>query len=302
MFDLYRFSSKWMPFDPRTFVYPPVASLEYLKNNSNNNRVFGNIGGEVASMFGIQLIEGYDAMYQRRYGEFLQASSKESPPPPGRSAIFFDKHGIHRDTVLQLLGVKYIYHRKSDAQAIWAFPFWEYEKLGTMKQVYADADYWIYEYTDAFPRAFLAGNYVVKKSDQEILSALFSGEVNLRDTVILEEEPIAHKPQEGSGSAEIISYKPNKVEIQTSSTAPKLLFLSDVFDSGWKATIDGNTPATILRANYDFRAVEIPSGDHTVLFSYKPTSYIFGIWIALGSMISLILISISTYIYEHRHR
>ncbi len=301
VFDLYRFSSKWMPFESRSDIYPPVASLEYLRAHAGPNRVFGNIGGEVASTFGISLIEGYDAMYQKRYGEFMQAASKKLPLPPERSVVQFDKNGVHRDTVLQLLGVKYIYHRKSDGQAVWAFPFWEYEKAGSMKQVYADDDYWIYEYTDAFPRAFLAGNYVVKQSDRELLSELFSDRVNLRDTVLLEEEPSV-KPQEGSASAEIVSYTPNRVEIKTTADSPKLLFLSDTYDSGWSARLDGVNPTRIFRADYDFRAVEVPAGVHTVEFIYRPSSVLFGFWISIASLISIILSTISSYLYEHRHR
>lgn len=302
LFDLHRFASKWMPFEDRKFMYPAVSSLEFLQKHAGENRVFGNIGNEVASTFGLQLIEGYDAMYQKRYGELIQAASKKTPLPPGRSAVQFDKHGVYRDTILKLLGVRYIYHRKSDMRAVWAFPYWEYEEAGTMKQVYADDDYWIYEYTEVHPRAFLAANYTVKTSDAEILRTLFSGTVDLRDTVILEKEPAGEKPQAGSSSASIRSYKPNRVEIHTSSNVPKLLFLSDVYDTGWIAMLDGKHPLEVLRANYDFRAVPVPSGDHVVVFSYKPGGYLLGIWLAMGAAVSLILITVSKYFYENRHR
>ncbi len=301
LFDLHRFASKWMPFEDRKFMYPSVSSLGFLQKYAGENRVFGNIGNEVATTFGLQLVEGYDAMYQKRYGELIQAASKGNPNPPERSVVQFDKHGVHRDTLLKLLGVRYIYHRKSDMRAIWAFPYWEYEEAGTMKQVYADDDYWIYEYTDSYPRAFLAGNYVVKSSDAEILQTLYSGAVDLRNTVILESEP-SEMPQEGSGSATISSYKPNRVEIQTSSQTPKLLFLSDVYDTGWIAMLDGKKPLPVMRANYDFRAVAVPAGDHTVVFSYKPGGYLLGIWIAMGAVVSLILVTVSKFFYENRHR
>lgn len=301
LFDLHRFASKWMPFEDKKFMYPSVSSLEFLQKNAGENRVFGNIGNEVATTFGLQLIEGYDAMYQKRYGELIQASSKEKPTTPERSVVQFDKHGIHRDTILKLLGVRYIYHRKSDMRAIWAFPYWEYEEAGTMKQVYADDDYWIYEYTDAYPRAFLAGNYIVKSSDTEIINTLYSGTVDLRNTVILESEP-ASKPQEGSGSATIQSYESGRVEIHTSSHSPKLLFLSDVYDTGWIAMMDGEKPLEVMRANYDFRAVTVPAGDHIVVFLYKPGGFILGIWIAMGAVVSLILVTVSKIFYENRHR
>ncbi len=178
------------------------------------------------------------------------------------------------------------------------------EQLSELRGLLADSfqKYFNFEYTEAFQRAFLAGKYVVKKSDADIIQTLFSGSLNLRDTIILEEEPQSLKPQEGNGSAQIISYTPNKIVIETHADSPKLLFLSDVYDSGWTALLDGKQPSKILRADYDFRAVEVPEGTHTVEFLYRPTEFLYGIWIAMGSAVSLILISVSKKYYEDRHR
>lgn len=265
-FDLLRFATKWMPFEPRQYVYPDMKSLTFLQSHAGNDRVLGNIGNEVGSMFRIPLIEGYDAVYQARYGELMNAVSSGHVSPAGRSVVQFDKYGLYKTEALQLLGIKYIYHRKSDGTNVWAFPYWEYLADGSMHQVYSDETYEIFEYNNAYPRAFLASSYKVAANDKEIIDTLFAKDFDRRNILVLEEKP-PRDPQEGTGSAKILSYTPNKVIIETYSEASKLLFLSDVFDDGWRASVDGQA-ARLLRADYDFRAVSVPAGRHTVIFRY----------------------------------
>lgn len=148
-----------------------------------------------------------------------------------------------------------------------------------MKQIYSDNSYEIFEYVKAYPRAFLASSFTTIQSDTAIIQTLFDSTFDRRESLILEKEP-AIKPRIGSGSADIVSYKPNNVTVKTSSVVPKLLFLSDVFDPGWHATVDGK-PSEIYRADYDFRAVAIPAGGHIVQFVYFPDSLRVGFMFAV---------------------
>ncbi len=292
-FDGLRFAIKWMPFESRQYVYPEVKSLEFLQSKVGSDRVFGNMGaGEVGVESRIPLIEGYDAVYPARYGEFISAVSKGSVNPGERSVVQFDKYGVHKTEALQLLGVRYIYHRLSDARNVWAFPYWEYVTDGSMRQIYSDEKYWIYEYTQVYPRAFLASVYTVATDPQETVSKLFAEGFDRRNTLVLEEKP-SLEPQpaspaggEGSASATIVSYTPNKVVIETNSEVAKLLFLSDTFDTGWKATVDG-VPTNVYRADYDFRAVPVPAGAHTVIFTYTPDEFRWGIMLAIVGVVTL---------------
>lgn len=284
-FDAYRFATKWMPFDPRQYVYPEVSSLSFLKERVGNDRVFGNIGNESGGMFSLPLIEGYDAMYQGRYGQFINAAATGLANPGGRSVVLFDKQGRFKTIALKLLGVRYIYHRMSDGRNSWTFPYWEYQDQGTMNILYNDEKYQIFEYTEAYPRAFLASSYKVTKDDWDILHTLFDPGFDSRNTLILEEKPDV-EPLAGQGAAEIVSYKPTKVVIRTTSETPKLLFLSDVFDPGWKAAIDGNQ-TKVYRADYDFRAVAVPAGDHTIEFVYFPRKLSYGFLLSGAAVILL---------------
>jgi len=273
MFDMYRYVSKWMPFDEKKFVYPEMNVLAHLKREIGTYRVFGNIGGETGMTSKIPLIEGYDAMYQGRFAEFINATSNGIVAPGGRSVVMFDKYGKYKDQALQLLGVRYILQRVSDGRNVWAFPVWQYE-AGEMKKTYEDGQYEVYVYEKSYPRAFLASNVEVIADDQKIIDRLFAPDFDRRNTLLLEVEP-SIKPQAGNGEAQIIFYSPNVVKINTSSDVPKLLFLSDVFDAGWVATIDGKK-TNVYRADYDFRAVAVPAGEHTIEYRYHPIGFRIG--------------------------
>lgn len=282
-FDTYRFAAKWMPFDPGEYVYPELPVISKLKEliEKDHSRVFGNIGNEVGSRFGIQLVDGYDALYQYRYGKFISSISTGTPHPVDRSVVTFDKHGKYSEDVLELLGVKYYMHKKSDGRFVWAYPFWEYPQY---RLAWEDDNFQILENTKSFPRAFLASSFRVETEDQKILDALYS--VNRRDAVILEKEP-STVPEPGKGDVAIELYRPTEVVMNTKADVPKLLFLSDVFDSGWRATIDGNQ-AELYRANFDFRAVALPAGSHTIRMWYAPRSVTLGFMVGGVSVLGMV--------------
>ncbi len=294
-FDLVRFAIKWMPFDPREYVYPSMPVIQFLRERVSNDRVFGNFGNELATMFGIPTLEGYDAVYQRRYGEFVTTFSKGQVEDLGRSVVLVNKAGNFTEDMLELLGVRYVLHRVSDGRNIWAYPIWNYPYY---RQVYKDEQFEVYENTEAFPRAFLASSYYRASSDEEILGKLFDPTTDRRQTIILEEEPMI-KPQEGSGEVTLEEYRPTRVKLLVKSDVPKLLFMSDVYDKGWKATIDGQS-VKVLRADYDFRAVAVPVGDHAIEFRYQPQSFRVGLIVAAFSIVFLLWGSMRQLRYAHR--
>lgn len=263
--DSLRFAVKWMPADPKELVSPQMSIIDELTRVAGNNRVFGNFGAELAVPNRIQALEGYDALYPARYGEFLMSANGSGLQKPVRSVAELDNAGVHAEKLLSLTGTRFILHRKSDGRAVWTYPVWEYPHY---EKIYEDETYEIYENGNALPRAFLASDYAVIRDDAAILNKLWSDETSLRNTIILERQPDP-EPVPGDGSAEILSYAPTVVTIRTKTDAQKLLFLSDAYDEGWKARID-ETPAEIYRADYVFRAVPVPPGEHIVTMRYQP--------------------------------
>jgi hypothetical protein len=121
----------------------------------------------------------------------------------------------------------------------------------------------------ALPRAYTVGHYEVCDPATAIHRWL-ALDFDFRDGVLIESwPPMPQLPPSVAGTsrqpADIVSYTPQRVVIRASTAEPRLLVLTDTFFPGWKAYVDG-TQSTILRANYLFRAVAVPAGQHEVGF------------------------------------
>jgi uncharacterized membrane protein YfhO len=76
------------------------------------------------------------------------------------------------------------------------------------------------------------------------------------------------------------------------------LVLTDGYYPGWTVTVDG-AAKKLLRANYFFRAVELPAGSHAVEFVYAPASFKLG---ALISALTALLLLTGTVMSSVRHQ
>jgi len=160
------------------------------------------------------------------------------------------------------------------------------------KQVYVSSEgIGVYENPQSLPEAYLVANCHFVASKAEARSILTSGSFDPHQQVILEQgEPSSaavevsswHHVQKTIAGLTPARPSPNRVLVSYSSPKPSCLVLTDTFYPGWKATIDGKD-AAILRANFLFRAVMVPAGDHTVTFDYDPFSFRLGVAFALIS-------------------
>src|SRR5206468_11763797 len=78
------------------------------------------------------------------------------------------------------------------------------------------------------------------------------------------------------GEAVLLEETPESVHLRVRAPADGYAVLADAYAPGWSATVDGH-PAALLRADGLFRAVPVPSGEHTVGMVYRPASVIFGL-------------------------
>lgn len=283
-FDLLRFSTKWNPFTSKALAYPSLPITDFLTSKIGSNRVFGFFGMEMQNYFGIQGFDGYDPLYIRRYGEFLVAADNGIIKPPFVRGVGLARRGKYTNEVLNLLGGKYILHAIADNHFSWAFPFWEYPDQ--FKLVYRDEKYEVYENLDALPRAFIVYDYLVENDAQKIIDTVFDQKTDLARTVVVEEKLNLPKAESPEGKAEIKRYSPSEIIVGTESNSPGILFLSDNYFPGWKAWIDG-VETQIYRADYSFRSLVLPSGNHVVRFSYEPWSFKLGTILFLSSVVML---------------
>lgn len=104
----------------------------------------------------------------------------------------------------------------------------------------------------------------------------------------------------GEGFIALTHYAPNELKYEFSSDSEQLAFFSEIYyPAGWSAYIDGEK-ADILRADYAFRALEIPAGNHEIVFRFDPQSYHLGanisritsalLWIVLIALIGVAIV------------
>lgn len=159
----------------------------------------------------------------------------------------------------------------------------------------------VYRYEDYLARAFLVHDSKVMGED-EILSVLFNGEkFSPSSQVLLEEgKNLAYAETADNfdelvkkDSVDIVTYGYNRIKINTSSHLDSYLVLLDSYDKDWKVFVDGKE-AKVLRANYNFRAVFLDAGDHTVEFIYFPLKFyissgITGVTVLVSAFMIIIL-------------
>lgn len=293
LFDTFRFAKKWLPFDNPKHVYPNLSILEFLTKTAGYDRVFGYFGMEMENYYQIQGFNGYDPLYIARYGELLMAANDGNIRVPSTRGVGLERREKYTVLLLNLLGGKYLLYATADARFPWAFPFWEWPDK--FKAVYKDDKYHVYQNIEAFPRAFVTYDYQVIKEPQEIINQMFSPQADLRKTIILEEDPgLPKEESKNEGKVEVVSYLPNRIKLSVSTEKPGLLFLADNYYPGWKALVD-DRETKIYRADYTFRAIAIPAGNHKVEFVYDPQSFRWGIY---GSLLGLVGIGGMTVILK----
>jgi hypothetical protein len=304
--DLFFFFNKITPFSPKELIYPKTLVMESIRKISGINRFWGYGTAYVPANF--QSVdqtfspEGNDPLHTARYGELL-ASSRDGkypvavPRPDANIASGYGaddlKTNIYRQRILNLLGVKFILHEQNLASA------WNNADINTFpekdfKLVKKIFPWQIYENKNALPRFFVTSNFKIAKDKYQALSLIYDQNIDLKKTLILESNEKIIVDKNSIGTSNLILYTPNKVVIRTKASGNSLLFLSDNFYPEWKVNIDGKN-SQILVADYAFRAVVIPKGNHTVEFYYQPAAFIYGLIISFVGLSILFVYGIISW-------
>lgn len=78
-------------------------------------------------------------------------------------------------------------------------------------------------------------------------------------------------PSDSLASIELVSYEPNYLKYEVNSAKGGTVVFSEIYYPGWQSTIDGEE-VPHGRANYIFRAMNVPAGKHVVEFKFDPDS------------------------------
>jgi hypothetical protein len=143
------------------------------------------------------------------------------------------------------------------------------------------------------PRVRIAHTVVRVASGDEAFARVVEPRVQPRGTVVIEGPSAPEVAPAAPGSTEGIHVdrdEPERVAITVDLATAGLVVLTDTWDAGWRATVDGN-PTAVLHADFVFRAVAVPAGRHQVILRYRPASVVLGsIVTGLAALVVLALV------------
>jgi len=245
--------------------------------------------GNYMMVFNIQNVRGEHPIPLKRYNEFVGADNT------GR----VDWHNLQdKPNLLNLLNVKYLvtYHRAEEfvQQARFVFP---------QLKLIADGTFKVYENLDVLPNAFCVGRYEVIKDPDKILDRIAQQSFDPKRIAILEEEPekTLSLPDSMTYKVEIDrKTSPNEFRLSCEVNNPCLLVLTDNYHPSWNAYVDGRL-TKVMRADYTFRAINLPAGKHDILFRFESRPFRLGLLITILTLTLIATITAISMFPIKRH-
>ncbi len=279
----------------------PDGVTEFLKKDPGLYRIFpvDRLFSEVRwAAQDIQSIGGYHPAKPRVYQNILDASRidreylyKYTDPNTPAARRKADQQ------LLNFLNVKYVITPHSIPE-----PALAGRAQGRLAVGGEVIDIIVYENTEALPRAFLVGQYEVIEDARAAVERFVSAEFDPSQSVILQKAPKLHPVPDSTARAEVVKYGIQEIRIKTSAQQPQLLVLSDThYPPAWHVRVNGEEQE-VLQANHAFRAVELPAGEHEIVFYYHSTAFSVGVWLTIISTIAVFGLVFFGYRRERQSR
>ncbi|MCC7361079.1 MAG: YfhO family protein [Anaerolineales bacterium] len=150
----------------------------------------------------------------------------------------------------------------------------------------------VYLNTRAQPRVRLVTAVQVVTSGEAAFGALHAPGFNPEQAVILDSTSATVPPPPAGPAASAAptvfytAYAPEASAVVVRTAAPAYLVYSEVWYPGWRAWVDG-VEAPIYRANFAFRAVAVPVGEHTISMRFDPPAWRAGLALTALTLLAL---------------
>ena len=223
---------------------------------------------------GIDFLSSRHSVNPRRYQDLVRRYFKVDTKynPITTSLLPSDR------VVLDIMNVRYVVAYDANPGQIAAL-----EGMG-LATAFVDGRYVVLRNPSAWPRAYVAFRPRVVDGSRQAVAAV--GGLRSTAEVVLEETPRGGISGPGDGECQIREHTGDRVAIDVVASAPALVVLSENYDPGWTATVNG-APARVLPANAAFRAVEVPAGRSRVEFRYRPRGWTAGLLVSAAALAAI---------------
>jgi hypothetical protein len=243
---------------------------------------------KTASLLEIPVVQDYEPQAARRYAEYFVLMRTGVPLHDLNDFYYPRQSGVaqgFRKRLLDLAAGRYVVAAAPADNTSTVSP--ALVRLAASD----DRGLTVYENRQALARARFVPTAEVVPDPHGLLERLANGDDDLTQVALLDAPPpsgfLGEHGSTAEASAEIVVDEPERVVVRVQTSRRGFLHLADQYFTGWRANVDG-APAPILRANYLFRAVEVPAGTSTVEFRYAPTSLRVGALISLATVLTLL--------------
>jgi hypothetical protein len=252
--------------------------VSFLQRHRSDGRIVGvenALANDYQMVYSLSDVRADDPPYPDRH--YLALWRVAEPDQPDSAGLYLGGVSPAARNVLSVLGVRYIL-----APATFANP-----GLPNLPLAYQGADGSIYENREVTPRVMVPAEVSEVPSEAAFLAQVASPGFQPAGRAVVEVGTGHPELRAAHGTAELTSAADSSVDIRTHLSRPGLVVLNDTLAPGWSVSVDGR-PTRPLRVNGVMRGVSVPSGTHTVHWSYEPPGLRLGLILtALGLAITL---------------
>lgn len=249
--DVWRVSERLYDPEPRpeaAEIIPLRGAVEHVAKLPGPKRILPTdeyFNNNAYALLGVESIGGYQPAKLRYYQDVIDAGM------------------LFSSGVLQMLNTQYVLADR----AIEAFPSAEY----TPKY---PGDGYVYRLPQTPGHA-----WAVRELDQVKDPFVLLRRIGARD---YDPEAIAYVYEEGlptefaPAEVTLLERGLHRIRLQVRAEGDAFVILSEIYyEPGWRATVDGNE-TKIHRVNHVLRGVQVPAGDHEVVFQFHSTAHATG--------------------------
>ncbi|KKT78371.1 MAG: hypothetical protein UW73_C0003G0019 [Microgenomates group bacterium GW2011_GWB1_44_8] len=279
IFDLGRYFKKYNPFVPQSIVFPNTPITEFLKQQRGPFRISRQYGPVMPpntwTHYRLEAVEGYDPLRLLSYNRFFHLA--ENGSFYNGSARFSELSDTDQK-FLDLLNVKYFVSIKDPTDS-------EIKKFidHGYKPIFKDGRTYIYENPSFIQRAFFVQNVKSVPDEKSLVAALEAEDFSPTTEAVLINEKLSAQRYLLKNSVVKITQKPNSLSVDLDTSTDGFLLISNAYDTGWKATIDGKDTPVVL-VDGALQGLLVPANSRRVVLDYLPESVITGSIISLFSL------------------
>jgi hypothetical protein len=267
-----------VPIIPKSVYKAGNPYFEYIIRDSHiknpaNTRIVSAFNPQTNLYYGLSVLNGYSALYSKSTEILIHAINFPAPTVelsagPNGSHNYILVNNISKPTLLKNLGVEYII--ASNEQVIEG-----YHKVYPSVQM----PYAVFKSERPAPQIYFASS-TININVQEQLETIKQNSLAYHQVGIERNSKDTTPEFLGSTTYDLDI---NKINITTRANQSQYLFIGQTYRPQWKARIDGRT-TPIYKANYNFMAIDVPSGDHHIDLIYTPITFTYGAILSLAAV------------------